>query len=77
MNPFPNVSVTTGSAFFEGPCHACAPGEENRGQLLTVLHVYAPEREASRRPTGTLRLCATHTQTLIEHLARGGVTREI
>jgi hypothetical protein len=71
-----NISVTAGSVYFEGPCHECPEGEENTGQLVTVLYIY-PKGNEGREPIGALRVCATHTNDLIEHLQRAGIRRDI
>jgi hypothetical protein len=72
-----HVSVTAGSSYFEGPCHECPPGERNAGQLVTSLYMYPVANEDSRVPNGALRLCATHTNELIDHLQRAGIRRDI
>ena len=69
------ISVTGGSAYFEGPCHACGPSGD-RGIVLTVVNIYE-EGTTDREPALIVRVCARHTNELIVELQRAGIRREI
>lgn len=78
------ISVTAGSAYFDGVCYECRPSETLPGAPEPTQSVSSDET-CSRGQVVTnvhvagnyFTLCAKHTNQLIESLQKAGVRRDL